>query len=343
MGVIMVTLKDISKATGYSITTVSKALNGYSDVNDDTREVIKRVSAKLGYVPNYQARGLVMKRSWTIGIVMDEVNGLGLKHPLFAEVLESFKKEVEKSGYDIMFLSLHVGQIKMNTYLDHARRKGVDGVFIIITDYDSIEYKKLSESEIPCVVFDHISANIYNFTTNNYRGIELAFNHVFELGHRKIAHIYGSSITLAGHNRMNSYKQQLLDHNIPLRNDYLSDGDSFSFEGGYRAMEQLLQLEDRPTAVICASDLQALGALRKLKDENISCPEDISIVGFDGTEVNQYASPRLTTIQQNTKRIGQEAAYYLLKLIKKELTNQANTIVIEPSIIIGESTQTIDK
>ena len=335
----MVTLKDISKVTGYSITTVSKALNGYTDVNDDTREVIKRVSAKLGYVPNYQARGLVMKRSWTIGIVMDEISGLGVRHPLFSEVLDSFKKEVEKSGYDIMFLSLSVGDMTMNTYLEHARRKGVDGVFIIVTDFDSKQYKTISESEIPCVVFDHISANIYNFTTNNQKGIELAFNHLYELGHRKIAHIYGSSITLAGHNRMTTYKQALKNNNIEFKKEYLVDGDMFNFDGGYRAMDYILNLEDKPTGIICASDLQALGAIRRLKNSSYSCPEDFSIVGFDGTEMNQFASPRLTSVRQDTSRVGHEAADYLMKIISKEITNKAETIIIEPDLLLGESTR----
>lgn len=338
----MVTLKDISKATGYSVTTVSKALNGYTDVNAETRETILRISKNLGYVPNLQARSLVMKKSWTIGIVIDEASGIGLQHPLFAEVLESFKQVVETNGYDIMILSLQVGDTKMDSYLDHARKKGVDGVFIIVTDFDQRQYTDLSESEIPCVVFDHISANILNFSTNNKRGIELAFEHLYELGHREIAHIYGSSITLAGQQRMNSYINLLNNHGLELKGEYLVDGDSFTFMGGYNAMKRILKLEEKPTGVICASDLQALGAIRAIFDHGYKCPRDISVVGFDGTITNQYSTPRITTVKQKTDELGKLAAEYLIKLINKDVINEPKTIVVEPDFIVGESTKKIN-
>lgn len=337
----MVTLKDISKASGYSVTTVSKALNGYTDVNSETRETILRISKNLGYVPNLQARSLVMKKSWTIGIVIDEASGIGLQHPLFAEILEAFKNTCEKSGYDIMILSLQVGDVKMDSYLDHARKKAVDGVFIIVTDFDKHQYKDLSESGIPCVVFDHISANILNFSTNNKKGIELAFEHLIELGHRKIAHVYGSSITLAGQQRMNSYINKLNEHDIELNGDFLVDGDAFTFDGGYNAMRRLLRLDEKPTGIICASDLQALGAIRAIFDNGYKCPRDFSVVGFDGTLTNQYSTPRITTVKQPTKELGELAAINLVKLINKEIESEPKTIIAEPTFIVGESTKKI--
>lgn len=335
----MVTLKDISKATGYSVTTVSKALNGYTDVNDETRETILRISKNLGYVPNLQARSLVMKKSWTIGIIIDEISGIGLQHPLFATVLDSFKSTCEDFGYDIMILSLKIGETKMESYLDHARKKGVDGVFIIVTDFDSREYQDLSESGIPCVVFDHISANILNFSTNNKKGIELAYDHLYGLGHRKIAHIYGSSITLAGQQRMNSFIQKVNEKNLELNGEYIVDGEQFTFEGGYNAMRRLLRLEDKPTGVVCASDLQALGAIRAIFDNGYKCPRDFSVVGFDGTVTNQYTTPRITSIKQPAKELGIMAAEYLLKLINKGIKNEPKTMLLDPTIIIGESTR----
>lgn len=335
----MVTLKDISKATGYSVTTVSKALNGYTDVNDETRETILRISKNLGYVPNLQARSLVMKKSWTIGIIIDEISGIGLQHPLFATVLDSFKSTCEDFGYDIMILSLKIGETKMESYLDHARKKGVDGVFIIVTDFDSREYQDLSESGIPCVVFDHISANILNFSTNNKKGIELAYDHLYSLGHRKIAHIYGSSITLAGQQRMNSFIQKVNEKNLELNGEYIVDGEQFTFEGGYNAMRRLLRLEDKPTGVVCASDLQALGAIRAIFDNGYKCPRDFSVVGFDGTVTNQYTTPRITSIKQPAKELGIMAAEYLLKLINKGIKNEPKTMLLDPTIIIGESTR----
>lgn len=337
----MITLKDISKASGFSITTVSKALNGYSDVNESTRDTILRISKNLGYVPNLQARSLVMRKTWTIGIVIDEVSGIGLQHPLFAEVLEAFKRTCEKSGYDIMILSLQVGDKKMDSYLDHARQKAVDGVFIIVTDFDTYQYKNLSESEIPCVVFDHISANILNVTTNNKKGIELAFDHLYELGHRKIAHIYGSSITLAGQQRMNSYINKLHENNLELNGDYLVDGDAFTFDGGYNAMKRIMKLEDKPSGIICASDLQALGAIRAIFDHGYKCPRDFSVVGFDGTITNQYSTPRITTVKQPTDKLGEMAALNLIKLINNETESEPRTLMAEPGFIVGESTKAV--
>lgn len=338
----MVTLKDISKASGYSVTTVSKALNGYTDVNNETRETIIRISKSLGYVPNLQARSLVMKKSWTIGIIIDEVSGIGLQHPLFANVLDSFKKKSEEFGYDVMILSLKIGDTTMESYLDHARKKGVDGVFIIVTDFETREYKDLSESGIPCVVFDHISANIINVTTDNKVGIGLAFDHLYDLGHRKIAHIYGSSITLAGQQRMNSYISKINEKGLVLNGEYLVDGEQFDFNGGYNAMRRIMRLEDKPTGIICASDLQALGAIRAIFDNGYKCPRDFSVVGFDGTVTNQYSTPRITTVKQPTDELGVLAAEYLQKLINKEITSEPKTIALEPGFIIGDSTKEIE-
>ncbi len=334
----MVTLKDISKASGYSVTTVSKALNGYSDVNAETRLSIQRIAKRLGYVPNFQARGLVTKKTWTIGVVMDEISGIGLQHPLFAEVLDSFKKEVGNAGYDIMILSLYIGQTKMSSYLEHAKRKGVDGVFVIVTDYDSEEYQELSDSDIPCVVFDHLSSSVHNVSTDNEMGMRLAFEHVFNLGHYRIAHIYGSSITLPGRQRMTAYTNLLREYDIDYKSEYLSDGDAFSFEGGYQAMSRLIVLDIPPTAVLCASDLQAMGALRAIDEKGYRCPGDFSVVGFDGTRLNQYITPTLTSVRQDTNSIGSHIANILIQLMNGEKPLSPKIKKISPRLIIGKST-----
>ena len=138
----MVTIKDISKKSGFSITTVSKALNDYSDISPKTKKLILGLANEMNYIPNSQARSLVTQKSYTIGIIFHENSGIGLQHPLFSKILESFKTEVERAGYDLLFLAHKTGG-QMGSYLQHSIRKQVEGIFVLCADFYSEELFEL--------------------------------------------------------------------------------------------------------------------------------------------------------------------------------------------------------
>ena len=244
----MVTIKDVSKRSGYSITTVSKALNNYSDISDSTKKKILDLCEEMGYVPNLSARSLITQKSYTIGIVFEESTGVGLEHPLFSKVLESFKSTVEADGYDVLFLSKSMGS-KHGSYLEHSKRKNVEGVFCLVGDFTSDEMSSLYKSKLPTILMDYSEEGLNYITSNNKQGLEQAIKYFKDLGHTKIANIYGGEYLQVGSARKLYFEEAMRKHNLELVEDYQVSGELFTKENGYSAMKHILELKNQPTAI----------------------------------------------------------------------------------------------
>lgn len=333
----MVTIKDVSKRCGYSITTVSKALNNYTDISVSTKKLILDLCEEMGYVPNLSARSLVTQKSYTIGIVFEEITGVGLQHPLFSKMLESFKNSVEAQGYDIMFLSNNMGQ-NNGSYLEHSKRKQVEGILILCGEFNSKEMKSLYKSDIPLMLVDFVHEKVSNITSNNIQGVDQAVKYLKDLGHTKIADIYGGEYLYIGQHRRDAWQRAMKKYDLEIAEEYEVSGEMFSKENGYEAMKHILALDDRPTAVFCASDMLAVGAINAIKEAGLSVPEDFSIIGFDGVDIGQMISPRLTTIRQNTVKMGKIAANNILQMIKDK-RRMTETITVDTYLITGETTK----
>ncbi|WLR51409.1 LacI family DNA-binding transcriptional regulator [Bacillus tianshenii] len=310
----MVTIYDIAKKTGVSVTTVSKVLNDYDDVSQKTKKKILEAVEELGYLPNSHARTLTTKKSWTIGVVFVESLGIGMKHPFFSAVIESFRKNVETEGYDLLFASRNIGN-KKKSYLKHFQYRGVDGVVIVCSTYNDEQVQELIDNPLPTVVIDLQSDKSSVVYSDNISGSQLAVEYLYSLGHRKIAHIAGHPSTYAGEQRQIGFIQAMKDLNLSVPEEYIVDGKYFSRDSGYEAMKKLLQLNSPPTAIFAAGDNLAIGAIESIRDSGYEVPRDFSIVGFDDIELSQYVNPPLTTIKQNTDIIGKEAAKLLIKQI----------------------------
>jgi LacI family transcriptional regulator len=334
----LTTIYDISKKTGFSPTTVSKALNNYPDVSDKTKKIILEKARELGYIPNSHARILITKKSWTIGVLFDEKLNVGIKHPFFSAVIESFKKNIESKGYDLLFISKDIGG-KKTTYLDHCRIRGVDGVIIISSDFNNEQIQELIDSDIPCVLIDIESNKASTVYSDNIQGCYLAVDYLYSLGHRKIAHIYGSQDTFAGNIRFNGFINALEKFKLEKNDDYLVDGGYFSFDGGYKAMKKLLKLEDLPTAVFVSGDLMAIGAISAINEKGLRVPDDVSIVGYDDLDICKYVTPKLTTIRQNTNLIGENAADVLINAIDKK--NARTSVIVPVELVVRDSCKSL--
>ncbi len=338
----MVTIKDISKASGFSVTTVSKALNDYPDIASKTKLHIKKICKDMGYIPNAQAQGLVSKKSYTIGIIFEEITGLGLQHPLFSKVLESFKNEVEKLGYDIMFLSKTQANGNVGSYYQHSIRKQVEAILVLCAEFNSDEMLELYKSKLPMVMIDYSESSTCNITSDNEKGIESAVKYLKDLGHTKIANIFGAPDTYIGSLRIESFIKAMEKYNLEVNDDYMLNGEFYSKENGFNAMNEVLKLKEQPTAIICASDMLAIGAIQAIKRKGLKVPDDYSVIGFDGIEAGQLITPLLTTVKQDTEQMGKIAAKKILKMInQKKQTNKGETITIETSILEGETTRSI--
>lgn len=310
----MVTIYDIAKKTGYSISTVSKVLNNYSDVGDKAKKKISEAVEELGYYPSSSARTLSTKRSWTIGVVFAEDSGIGIEHPFFNAVIESFKKCAEKEGYDLLFASNNIGNEPKN-YVDHFLYRGVDGVVVVCSTLNSPDLEKLVESDVPSVVIDLDMRGANVVYSDNLHGSELAVDYLHSLGHKKIAHLHGSKTLFVGEQRLEGFYSAMKKHNLTLPKEYVVDGGVFSYDGGKEAMEKILKLTDLPTAVYAAGDMMAIGAIAAIQEAGLNVPNDFSIIGFDDIEIGKYMTPGLTTIKQDTTLIGKTAANLLFEQI----------------------------
>lgn len=337
----MVTIKDVAKRCGYSITTVSKALNDYSDISDKTKKMILDLCDEMGYVPNLSARSLVSKKSYTIGIIFEEVTGVGLQHPLFSKILESFKSVVEASGYDIMFLSKHLGNEK-GSYLEHSKRKQVEAILVLCGEYNSKDMLDLYNSKIPTVVIDFNLEDVCNITSNNRQGVFQAIKYLSDLGHTDIGNIYGGDYLEIGRLRRDCFQEAMIKYKLNFDESYMESGNFFSKENGFDAMNNILSREKQPTAIFCASDMLAIGAIQAIKQAGKSVPEDYSIIGFDGIDVGQIITPRLTTIRQDTNKMGKIAANQILQMINdKNHRRTKETFTVDTQLITGGTTKVL--
>lgn len=338
----MSTIYHIAKLTGFSPTTVSKVINNYPDVSDKTRAKIQQVLKEQNFQPSYQAQILSTKKTWTFGIVYFEELGLGLSHPFFSKVIESFKKRSDKYGYSLLFGSKN-DKLKNDTFLEYFNYRGVDGIAIICTDPEDKEAMEMIESDFPTVVFDRFSVATSSVASDNIQGCKLAVDYLYELGHRKIAHITGvhEDRNWVSDIRIEGFKKSMKDLKLKIPKGYIANGLNFDASGGYDAMKSLLALKDIPTAVFVSGDKMAIGAMEAIRDAGMSVPDDISIIGFDDIELASYVTPKLTTIRQNCEEMGKVAVDLLIEQIENKEKLKINK-VIPVELIRRDSCKKID-
>ena len=338
----MSTIYEIAKLAGVSPTTVSKVINNYPDVSDKTRARIQKILDEENFLPNAQAQFLSTKKTWTFGIVYFENLGVGLNHPFFSGVIEAFKKQSDKHGYSLLFGSKN-DRLKNDTFLEYFKYRGVDGVAIICTDPRDKETLELIESDFPIVVIDMFNTNTSTVTSDNVEGCNLAIKYLYDLGHRKIAHISGANYldNWPSAIREECYIKMMNKLNLDILDGYIANGINFDVSGGYTAMKELLKLKERPTAVFAACDKIAIGAINAANEAGLSIPDDISIIGFDDIEIARYITPKLTTIRQKCDEIGEAAVDLLVKQIKQKEKLKINKI-IPVELMVRDSCKKID-
>lgn len=310
-----VNIYELAIATGFSVSTVSKALNNTGRISEVTRQKILAKASEMNYVASYHAKALSLRKSWIIGVIYSDNLGMGFSHPHFSVILEAFKTEAEQQGYEITFINRNMGNTPM-TYLEFCHYRQVEGVFIVNYYSLSKQVPQLIESGIPLVSADGGFDDIPTITSNDTLGGELATKYLYDLGHRRIYHIAGPSYTVSGQKRQDGFKNFVNQH--PDIDYKIYEAVNFGIEDGYEQVSIMLKENTLPTALFVAGDWMALGAIQALKVHQIKVPEDISIIGYDNLEFLQYSEPALTTVSQNKRAIGKTAAEYLIKQINGE-------------------------
>lgn len=322
----------LAEETGYSVSTVSKALNNTGRISASTRKIILDKAAEMNYIADYHAKALSLKKSWLIGIIYSDNLGIGFGHPHFSVILESFKREVEQAGYEITFINRNMGNADM-TYLEFSRYRKLEGVFIVNYYSLSKQVPELIESGMPIVSADAGYQGVTTITTDDYAGGRLATNYLIDLGHdERIVHIAGPQYTLAGQHRLRGFLDVVAERNVSHHKIY--EADNFGFEDGYNQARRMLDEQELPTAMFVAGDWMALGAIKALAEHQIRVPEDISVIGYDDLAFLRYTSPALTTVSQNKTEIGRKAAQLLMKEIKGEPTQST---MVDVEIVVRDT------
>ena len=335
----MVNIRDIAKAANVSVSTVSKALNGYLDINKETRRRVMKIVVDMDYLPNIMASSLITKRTNTIGIFFGDKINSGFDHPFFNDLINSIKDVAGEEGYDILIFANR--KKETNSYKTICYERGVDGVILILTGKKRTDKKiyELSES-IPTV---HIDSFIYkknsvNFveSDNEVAAIE-ATEHLIKLGHKKILKLAGDKVANATYERIRGYKKILKKYNLPVEEQLIQYGE-FSKEKAKEVTREFFRKKRDVTAIFASSDMMAFGAIDALKELGYRVPEDIAVVGFDDIEMAKLYKPALTTIHQQGYKMGEEAAKMLISIIRDEKNHGApRNIRIPARLIVRES------
>lgn len=326
----MTTLKDIAKATGFSLSTVSYVLNGKKKVKPETYACIMEAVEKLNYRPNQLARSLKMKHSCSIGVIVPDIS-----NEFFPEILKGIDQIAHEKGYNIFLCNTNNDSALEQESVNMLLSKDIDGIIFIGTANSQILQR--SDITIPIVLVDRKIGNTYtSITSDNYLGGYMATEYLIQCGHRNIMLLGGSPTIPNFFERIRGYMDALSDNGIPYTEDCVIICDC-SISGGYDAAKELLGRNFDVEAVFAANDLIALGAMRGFRDNGLRVPEDIALVGFDDIAFASHAIPALSTISQPKFDMGKIAAEKLFAQIFDD-EKAVEHIVLNPTLVVRETT-----
>lgn len=319
---VMVTIKDVAKEAGVSISTASYALNNRPNVHPETRERILRVAEKLNYYPNANARNLKTKKTGNIGVFI-----YGFGGPIFSDLLEGINNELQKKDYNIVVSSGQSSSIML-------RERQVDAAIIFdsnITDQEIFQYAKNN----PIVVLDrHLEGiNIYKTMIPNETLVYTFLTQMVQKGYKKLSYLSGPNEAFNNKARYEGFKRVLKEQGLTEFSYMAGDFTTYS---GYEAGLKLAETSHLPDFVYCANDEMAIGVIKALNEKNIKVPQQIAVAGFDGIVLNEYITPKLTTIEVNHGDWGHQIAGFLIRVLRGKnvypLTDPEAKIVIRESV-----------
>lgn len=328
----MVTIYDIAKKCNCSYTTVSKVFNNTGAISEKKKKEIFAAAKELGYVPNSTARSLATKKSNIIGVILHNFEDRGITHELFSRILNSFRIEAEKNGYDILLISQN-----HESYLMSCKSRAIDGVFVMCCDYSLEKSKELMNGEIPFVCFDNNDVP-NSVQSNNKEAIAGMVDYLVSKGHRNIMYINPDDNAPVTRSRLEGYMLGLERNNIKFDPRFVQKGSYFHEGASKLNVENVINSGIDFTAIMFPDDYSAIGAAKYLKQYEKEKGIKISYTGFDGVEVTEILASSVTTIKQNTKLIGETAAKILLNEIEGKKTKKATYI----PTIISEGDSVVD-
>ncbi len=314
-----VTIKDVAKLAGVSISTVSRVINDSKPVTDEVKQRVIDVIKETGYVPNPLARSLVTKKSKLIGVIVPEVSDSFVN-----EILNGIEAIAKMYDYDILLCNTYSEKEKELENMKMLKTKQAEGVVMVswMMDQDHLNFMK--ESGIPAVYISKTARDydVYSVSTSNENATYDMTKYLIEKNHKDIALIMTSKEdTILEIERKNGYESALKDNNLPVKNEFIKYGTT-DYEGGYNSMKELIDENLIPTAVFVTGDEAAVGAINAIFDAGYHVPDDISVAGFNDTKLAKIYRPKLTTVYQPLFDMGAVSIRALIKLINGEVLEQ---------------------
>ncbi len=314
-----VTIKDVAKLAGVSISTVSRVINDSKPVTEEVKQRVLEVIKETGYVPNPLARSLVTKKSKLIGVIVPEVSDSFVN-----EILNGIEAVAKMYDYDILLVNTYSDKEQEIDSIRLLKTKQVEGIVMLswILDEDHVNYMK--ESGIPAVYISKTARDydIYTVSTSNENATYDMTKYLIENNHEEIALIMTSKEeTILEAERRTGYERALVDNNIEVRSELIKYGNT-DYEGGYNSMRELIEDKIIPTAVFVTGDEAAVGAINAIFDAGYSVPEDISVAGFNDTKLAKIYRPKLTTVFQPLFDMGAVSIRALIKLINGDVVEE---------------------
>ncbi len=340
-----VSIKDIARAAGVSHSTVSRALADSPLLPETTRRRVQRLAQRMGYAPNAIARGLVTRRTHTIGVIVTTI-----EDPFVAEVVRGIEEVAADQRYRVFLGTSHNDPTREVNLVRALREWRVDGVIVASSRVGALYQPVLKEIGAPIVLINNQKAQtaraavprresemIHSVAVDDRQGGALATQHLIDLGHRVIAYLGGPPDHAASRHRLTGYRRALKRAGLGYDSSRVRFG-SGRADAGEQALEFFTR-SSAPTGIFCYNDMTAIGALAALKRKGLRVPEDVSLVGFDDIPFARYVDPPLTTIHQPKEEMGRVAMQMLLDLLHgKPVAN----VMVPGQLIVRETTRAIE-
>ncbi|MCK4905658.1 LacI family DNA-binding transcriptional regulator [bacterium] len=308
------TIKDIAAKLDINTSTVSRALNDFPNLKDETKRKVLKAAKKMNYCPSHIAQGLSGKSTKVFALITPTLD------PHVLPVIRGVTDACRKMRYALMLFPNDYWSDEIVAFTDIKGKWLVDGMLI----YNVVYHKKISKEvtglkneEIPFVYINKfLNSGIVNtVSVDNFKSVYKVINHLYQLGHKKIGIINGNLASNDGRERFDAFKKSLKNLKLEYNEQYVGNG-KFSETTAYNEMKKILSAGTNPTAVFCSSDLMAIGAMRAIREKGLRVPDDIAIAGFDDIALSERAEPPLTTLRVPLEDVGAKAVELLVDVIK---------------------------
>ena len=325
------TIYDIAKELNIAASTVSRALNNNPRISKKTRKLIQETAEQMGYKPNQVALALRKGSSKTIGVIVPFVD-----RAFFGAVLSGVEEVFKQTGHQVIQCQSHDIHEKEIENIETLLGAQVSGILVSVAPGKSYEHlNKVVDSNIPLVMFDRVNDQMKTscVKVDDFKGAYQATTHLLDQGYQKIAHFHGDLALKIYEERLNGYLQALRDHDLPVESQLIFGGDCF-IEIGSSLTEKLIKSGEEFDAIFASSDYKAIGAIKTLKSNGFSVPEDKGVAGFSNEPFVELLDPAISSVDQRPREMGIEAARALLELASSGNNPKLfKTTVLEPTLI----------